>query len=975
MKKITRRAFLQASAWTGAAAALTGTIPLTASAAAADTINKTSSANATVLRACENDEAEARRKTLARLIITTDVECDDMNGLITTAFFSGDMDIVGVVRSAGEWRWDGERDSKDYSINLGMTLEESMKEWVTEENPYPWRCRGEEPFSPNFVGYVQSGPKSTTAGSLTHYREANDNWLNELWDVYYREAYPNLVAHDPSYPTPEYMLSITKRGNCAFESDIRYDTEGSKLIENEILKLDDKRPLVISTMGGANTFVRALYSIRLQYENTPQWNDILEHIRTTVYASYYGEDDCWARSGLKNVYTFASGNPSSGHLSSYGSPDLAATANPLYGSWSWPAHGVTYDVYKFYQGKWLGENLKENHGSLAAHYYTMLDGQYIGADYKNNAEPRIYQWGRTGIHNCSLLAYGAYPGMEKDYASAEEYGPGWGRMYAKYDWTGYQSTGLAIGSGLGDYTEAYDWGRWGFGYGGVNTSEGKHAGISAMSSNGNYVSGSSSGMATPFTRALWEELAARADWCIDANGTANNPPVILVNGLPENNKSEDHFVYGAPGETVVLRADVSDPDGDKVYTSWWIWPNASSYSGSTYDLSPLNPASPVTTFTIPADAKEGEYFNFIIQARDSDTTGAPMTRFSNIVVQVSSQASALQSEANLLAMAVDSLDTGKATVTMPEKQTAKPGCAVYLTAGIENAAANEHLFWKVQQTNSKKIKGTAKTTYSGKSKLLRTWDLSEYTTGFTVPQDAKNGETIVVEMWGAKGCATPVKYGETIITVADELPNEPVVTSVTAYPTQILQGHDADITVTVEGKNLAGRNVTATILGVTALVENGTAVVHLTADDVFEYGVFKTQVEVEGTWIKSDTDPHSFIHAYTAPDDLKTATIEVSENSTTITFAAETQKYAETDEWKQYALPVVACRKVQIGSTTVEPSKVTTSGNSIIIATTVAPGRKIKLFDVGFGDLFAEEGTPDITLTAPLQWSRLFSHR
>ena len=244
--------------------------------------------------------------------------------------------------------------------------------------------------------------------------------------------------------------------------------------------------------------------------------------------------------------------------------------------------------------------------------------------------------------------------------------------------------------------------------------------------------------------------------------------------------------------------------------------------------------------------------------------------------------------------------------------------------------------------------------------LLRVWDLSEYTTGFTVPQDAKDGEQIVVEMWGSKGDADPVKYGETVITVASEIPDEPEVTAVSVYPNKILQGQEADITVTVEGTNLEGHTVTANILGKTAEVTDGKAVIHLDAEDVFEYGIFKTQVEVEGTWIKFDTDPNGLVRAYSVPEDLETTYAERDESgNVVITFSKETAEYAATDEWDQYALPEISVREVLAGSEVIDSSNISVEGNVVTISG-IEPCQTIKLRGVTYGEIYAGAETEEI---------------
>ena len=47
----------------------------------------------------------------------------------------------------------------------------------------------------------------------------------------YAEVYDNLKVHDPSYPTPEYLKSVTKHGNIKVVGDLQEITEGSEYIK------------------------------------------------------------------------------------------------------------------------------------------------------------------------------------------------------------------------------------------------------------------------------------------------------------------------------------------------------------------------------------------------------------------------------------------------------------------------------------------------------------------------------------------------------------------------------------------------------------------------------------------------------------------------------------------------------------------------------------------------------------------------
>ena len=70
---------------------------------------------------------------------------------------------------------------------------------------------------------------------MTEFRAQPLDWLSNLWNNEYAEAYEYLSQNAEGYPTPEYLTSITKIGNVQFEGDVREDTEGSDLIKEAIL--------------------------------------------------------------------------------------------------------------------------------------------------------------------------------------------------------------------------------------------------------------------------------------------------------------------------------------------------------------------------------------------------------------------------------------------------------------------------------------------------------------------------------------------------------------------------------------------------------------------------------------------------------------------------------------------------------------------------------------------------------------------
>ena len=528
-----------------------------------------------------------------RVIISTDLEVDDLNSVIHLMLYSNEMNMIGWVVSSSQYHWNGD--------GKGTTLGEAVKSY---------RCQGLRIYADRFDSSVGSA-FDPEAASLTRYRAIPMGWLENLWDNEYREAYQNLIKHAPNFPSPEYLLSITKNGNYEFEGDVRFDTEGSDLIKNALLD-DDMSPLFINSWGGVNTVVRALISIAEEYKNTDEWDSVYERVCTKARIRGNGQDNSWADNNIATLFPDLVLVSNSSSYAGYGPNDLynpnTNVGDPNY---LWPTRGSAPDVNYTFQGAWMGPNIKENHGSFMARYYTFLDGQTI------SEEPMIYQLSITGIHD--MRPQGWTP-----------------RLYDKNGFLAMSDSGQIlpyIDTGFAGVTsEEFEYGKYGSGFGGVvtyRTAAGQtmisNRGISGLT--GNYLNGSASGSANPFLLAVQEDFAAKADWCINDYENANHAPVISV---------EQNVIYAEPGEGVILEASVSDPDGDIVYPSWWIYPNGSAYSGGVNNLRVWNIGSLKTGFTVPWDAVEGDYFDIVIQGRDDDAS-APMTRYSQVIVKVVSQ--------------------------------------------------------------------------------------------------------------------------------------------------------------------------------------------------------------------------------------------------------------------------------------------------------------------------------------------------
>ena len=212
------------------------------------------------------------KHTLPRIIITTDLEVDDVNGVLLTLMYADQFDLAGIVWTAGMFHFNGD--------NVHTLAE------ITPN----YRCEA-----------TTAGGTVENAGQLKSFRPVEPGLLQRMIDVDYRADYAYLSQNDPNYPSPEELLSIIKTGNIEFEGDYRFDTEGSDHIKACIMD-DDMRPLYIQHWGGINTTVRALMSIYEEYHGTEKWDDVLKKVVAKVRLDKSGEDNCRADSHIDELF-------------------------------------------------------------------------------------------------------------------------------------------------------------------------------------------------------------------------------------------------------------------------------------------------------------------------------------------------------------------------------------------------------------------------------------------------------------------------------------------------------------------------------------------------------------------------------------------------------------------------------------------------------------------------------------------------
>lgn len=298
-----------------------------------------------------------------RVIVTTDLEVDDMNSLVHLALYLNELDVAAFVYTASQYHFQGDGTH---------TLAQVNPHWRTKgRRSYEWERVPREP--------------DPEAGSLTSYRPFPEGWIERLWTGPYASAWPHLRENGGAYPSPEELVARTYMGNVAFEGDVREETPGSRAIEDAILD-DDPRTLWLLSWGGMNTIVRALMSVAEKYQGTPEWDAVRERVCTKVrvlgVTDGIGQDNSWLDHGRALF------------------PELTLWRVPFaYGGYV-DAKFAQEDSIELFRAPWPQEHLIDGNGPLMAEYKLYGDGRHY------EGEPERFQFGEHATLDWGL------PGME-----------------------------------------------------------------------------------------------------------------------------------------------------------------------------------------------------------------------------------------------------------------------------------------------------------------------------------------------------------------------------------------------------------------------------------------------------------------------------------------------------------------------------------------------------------------------------------
>jgi hypothetical protein len=395
----------------------------------------------------------------------------------------------------------------------------------------------------------------------------------------YGKVQPNLIHHEPGFPTAEELLLLVKQGLPVFGMagvGEGKDSEGSEWII-KILEEKDDRPVWVSVWGGPNTLAQALWKIR-ETKSAAEANRLISKLR--VYTiSDQDDSGIWMRKNYPDLFYIVS-------------PGSYMTA-----TWSAINRNIPGINNEVISNEWLAENVQQGHGPLGALYPDVSYGMegdtpsWLMLIQNGLNSPDHPDWGSWGGRYEQYKPDPITTPMPEVFTGGKPYEPEsrpiWTNADDRFTPRIPNSFGIAIRKDTGKYV-------------------------------GNLV-----------TLWRWREdfqhdFAARMDWCIQPFEKANHPPVAKVNQPEEFTvKSGDLFKLDADGSY--------DPDGDNLSYWWFQYPEAGTYKGIVNFMPYAENLYNIHTIKAPVVEKP-ETVHFILKVTDKGTPA--LSRYKRVIVTI-----------------------------------------------------------------------------------------------------------------------------------------------------------------------------------------------------------------------------------------------------------------------------------------------------------------------------------------------------
>lgn len=483
-----------------------------------------------------------------RTIITADPELDDLNSMIRLLLYSNELEIEGLIYASSRFHWRGD--------GAGTTFFLSDREYDDPQTSWRWA--------------------------------PGERFIDDAVDAY-ADVYPNLVVHDPRYPSAERLRSVIREGNVDFEGDISHESPGSRLIAEALLD-DRPGPLFLQLWAGPSTVARALLSIEERFRGSDQWESVRDEVSAKAVISKFASQDATYDEYIAQVW------PGIRVI------EVATVA------WGYMARmTLGPDDQRLLAADWMRENVI-GVGPLGALYRVWGDGRQM------------------------------VPGDMTDYFHLSGHSADELRAQGYQVWMPPQSAGEWISEG--DTTnmlnllvpglrahEHPSYGGWGGRY--ERTADGTDTwGLTdaAFDPSADWSTGGPGGDEGSVVRWFADaqgDFAARLRWTVSSRfEDANHHPLLAI--------AQGTDLAVPAGAEVPLTAVVDDPDGDPVRVRWWIYREAGTCEA---DAALAAVDGPETSVLVPADANPGETIHVIAEASDQ-AVGHPLKAYQRVILTV-----------------------------------------------------------------------------------------------------------------------------------------------------------------------------------------------------------------------------------------------------------------------------------------------------------------------------------------------------
>ena len=388
----------------------------------------------------------------------------------------------------------------------------------------------------------------------------------------YEKVRPNLLKHEPGFPTAKHLSSLVKSGLPVYGMEgvgAGKDSEGSEWII-KMLEKNDARPLWVTVWGGPNNLAQALWKLK-ETKSQEELKSLIGKLR--VYTiSDQDNSATWIRKNFKDLFYIVSpGN--------YDDATWAAMNKPYLGS-----------NKEVISNGWLAKNIQQGHGPLGAIYADVAFGM-------EGDTPSWLMLIPNGLNEPEHPNWGSWGGRYELYKPP---------FNSKLRWIVplEEETRPIWTNAEDDYTPRVE-AKWG-----------RAIIKDTMSYKNNHVT------IWRWREDIQNDFAARMTWCNQSFKNANHPPVVKLK-TPEKLaiKSGDPFVLDASASY--------DPDGDGLSYHWFQYEEAGTYTGSII----IVPENLSVTRQLKAPQVDSlQTIHFIVKVTDKVTPR--LTRYKRVIVTV-----------------------------------------------------------------------------------------------------------------------------------------------------------------------------------------------------------------------------------------------------------------------------------------------------------------------------------------------------